>query len=71
MDGSRNEDGPRATQTAKELSIVGRGIMKADEPGETPLALRRERGVGRGSRGPEAGRLAVKISQEVTGFAMT
>ena len=52
----------------KELSIVGRGMIEADEPGVRPAGLRRDRGFGNGSRGCEFERPLVRVFQEETGL---
>ncbi len=68
IQGSRREEGPRELATANELSIVARGIMYADSPGDRPTEVRREMRDSKGMSGWELSRCEVKIFQDDTGL---
>lgn len=68
MQGSRREEGPWAFAIAKELSIVGKGMIYADDPGDRPAFVRRERRVSNGMSGFELSRSEVKTFQDETGL---
>ena len=68
MHGSRREEGPWALAIAKELSIVGKGMIYADDPGDRPAGVSRERRDSNGIRGFELSRSEVKTFQDETGL---